>query len=122
MNEGTEGVDNFPMDLEEMDILEDLEGTADGEVLGGLFPQLVGNEDILGLETVPEKFLGQGIDEEGRVMTMVRAMTRRGVFRKRLSAKNKGFLSYVELNITQIMCSKQLCGVVPLSCFQKRNS
>lgn len=52
-------------DLEKMDILEHLEGATDGEVLGG-FPQLVGNEDILGLETVPEKFLGQGIDEEGQ--------------------------------------------------------
>ena len=75
MNEGTEGVDNFPMDLaevhklsdngtigemdlEKMDILEDLEGAADGKVLGG-FSQLVGNEDILGLETVPEKFLAR---------------------------------------------------------------
>ena len=53
------------MDLEKMDILEDLEGASDGKVLGG-FSQLVGNEDILGLETVPEKFLGQGIDEEGQ--------------------------------------------------------
>ena len=53
------------MDLEKMDILEDLEGTADGKIFGGL-SQLVGNKDILGLETVPEKFLGEGVDEAGQ--------------------------------------------------------
>ena len=53
------------MDLEKMDILEDLEGTADGKILGGL-SQLVGKKDILGLETVPEKFLGEGVDEAGQ--------------------------------------------------------
>ena len=43
-----------------MDILEDLEGAADGEVPVG-FSHLIGNEDILGFETVAENFFGQDI-------------------------------------------------------------
>ena len=47
-----------------MDILEDLEGGADGEVPVG-FSHLIENEDILGFETVAENFFGQAIDAEG---------------------------------------------------------
>ena len=47
-----------------MDILEDLEGAADGEVPVG-FSHLIGNEDILVFETVAENFFGQAIDVEG---------------------------------------------------------
>ena len=46
-----------------MDILEDLEGAADGEVPVG-FSHLIGNEDILVFETVAENFFGQAIDVE----------------------------------------------------------